>query len=208
MNNDCSIPMRIEQAAENLHKNGFQSSVFTILSEATAAILDYIQFDTVGIGGSMTAYQLDLYNLIKANGNNVFWHWMAPEGEADSARRKAAAADIYVCSANAITLDGKIINIDGTANRVAPMMFGPKRTLIVVGHNKICEDTESGIRRIKTQACGKNARRLKLKTPCAATNECSDCNSPDRMCRATVILERPPFGKEISVFILNEDLGY
>ncbi len=205
---DIDVPARIQRTGENLHKNGFQSSIFMNSVDACAAALDYIQFDTVGIGGSMTVFQLDLHNQIKANGNNVFWYWMMPASEMDATCLKAAQADLYLCSANAITLNGNIVNIDGRASRVAPMIYGPKRTLIIAGRNKICDDLPGAFERIKSSACGKNARRLKLSTPCASTDVCYDCDSPDRMCRATVILERPPHGKEITVFIIDEDLGY
>ncbi len=205
---DTDVLVSIQQTADNLYKNGFQSSIFTNTSDAIAAAIDYIQYDTVGIGGSMTVFQLDLHSQLRANGNNVYWHWMVSTDEMNATRRNAAEADLYLCSSNAITLDGKLVNIDGAANRVAAMIYGPKRTLIIAGRNKICDDVPSAIERIKRDVCGKNARRLKLATPCAKTDACSDCDAPDRMCRATTIVERPPFGKEIAVFIINEDLGY
>ncbi len=205
---DTDVLSRIQQTADNLHKNGFRSSIFTNTADACAAALEYIQNDAVGIGGSMTVFQLDLHSQLRSSGNNVYWHWMVSKDEINQARRKAAEADLYLCSSNAITIDGKLVNIDGAANRVAAMIYGPKRTLIIAGRNKICEDVSSAIERVKRDACGKNARRLQLATPCAKTDACCDCDSPDRMCSATVIVERPPHGKEISVFIIDEDLGY
>ncbi len=205
---ETDIHARMQQTAENLHENGFRASIFDNSADACAAALEYIQFDTVGIGGSMTVFQLDLYSQLRANGNNVFWHWMVSKDEMNATRQKAALSDLYLCSSNAITISGKLVNIDGAANRIAAMIYGPKRTLIIAGRNKICEDVPAAIERIKTEACGKNARRLNLSTPCANTDVCCDCNSPDRMCNATVIIERPPVGKEISVFMIDEDLGY
>ncbi len=205
---ETDILVRMQHTADNLHKNGFRASVFENTADACAAALEYIQYDTVGIGGSMTVYELDLHSQLRANGNNVFWHWMVSAEEISATRLKAAQADVYLCSSNAITVSGKLVNIDGAANRVAAMIYGPKRTLIIAGRNKICEDVPSAIERIKREACGKNARRLQLSTPCAATDACCDCDSPDRMCNATVIVERPPKGKEIAVFIIDKDLGY
>ncbi len=205
---DNDILASIQRTADNLHKNGFRSSIFNNSFDACAAALEYIQNDTVGIGGSMTVFQLDLHSQLRANGNNLYWHWMVSNDEINPTRRKAAEADLYLCSSNAITIDGRLVNIDGAANRVAAMIYGPKRTLIIAGRNKICEDLPSAIERIKSEACGKNARRLKLATPCAKTDSCCDCDSPARMGGATTIVERPPMGKEIAVFIINEDLGY
>ncbi len=164
---------------------------------------------TVGIGGSMTIFELGLDTLLKENGCTVYWHWNednAPDQAA--ARRKAAGADFYLCSANALTLDGKLINIDGTGNRVASMVYGPRKAIIVVGINKLAENLDAALKRVKNTACPLNARRLKKNTPCAEKDRCLDCRSEDRMCNVTTIIEGKPGGIAMEVLIVAEELGF
>ncbi len=164
---------------------------------------------TVGIGGSITVQDLDLENLLLNKDCAVFWHWHGTnQEEQDAIRRKAMNADVYLCSSNALTLDGKLVNIDGTGNRVGAMVFGPRRVIIIVGVNKLTENLHTALERIKTKACPPNARRLKKKTPCAETDQCPDCSSPDRMCNVTTIIEGKPGSLEMNVIIVGEELGY
>jgi len=164
---------------------------------------------TVGIGGSITVQELDLENLLLSKDCIVFWHWHGKnQEEQDAIRRKAMNADVYICSSNALTLDGKLVNIDGTGNRVGAMVFGPRRVIIIVGVNKLTENLHTALERIKTKACPPNARRLKKKTPCAETDQCPDCSSPDRMCNVTTIIEGKPGSLEMNVIIVGEELGY
>lgn len=164
---------------------------------------------TVGIGGSITVQELDLESLFLNKDCIVFWHWHGtnPE-EQDAIRRKAMNADYYISSSNALTLDGKLVNIDGTGNRVGSMLFGPRRTIIIVGVNKLTENLDTAIERIKSKACPPNARRLKKNTPCAETDQCPDCSSPQRMCKVTTIIEGKPGSIEMNVIIVGKDLGY
>ncbi len=163
----------------------------------------------VGIGGSVTVQELDLENLLLKKGCIVFWHWHGTnQEEQDAIRRKAMNADLYICSSNALTHDGKLVNIDGTGNRVGAMVFGPRRVIIIVGVNKLTENLDTAIERIKTKACPPNARRLKKKTPCAETEQCHDCSSPQRMCNVTSIIEGKPGSIDMNVLIVGEELGY
>lgn len=164
---------------------------------------------TVGIGGSVTVQELDLENLLLNKDCIVFWHWHGTDQEEqDAIRRKAMNADVYICSSNAITHDGRLVNIDGTGNRVGAMVFGPRRVIIIVGVNKLTDNLDTAIERIKTKACPPNARRLKKKTPCAETDQCHDCSSPQRMCNVTSIIEGKPGSIDMNVLIVGEELGY
>jgi hypothetical protein len=101
------------------------------------------------------------------------------------------------------------VNIDGNGNRVAASIFGPKRVVFVVGHNKIVDGgIDAAIDRIKREACPPNCRRLNKKTPCAATGTCADCSSPDRICKVTVVMDRRPSQTDAYVLLVDEDLGY
>ncbi len=199
--------MELELVAEALRGNGFDAMVFSTGSEAAEAAIRTIGNRSVGIGGSWTIHELGLYERLKEQGNAVAWHWRDADKEA--ARRQASTSSVYLASSNAVTRDGKLVNIDGTGNRVAAMFWGPEEVILIVGRNKIAADQESAIQRIHEQACGKNARRLGLKTPCAALDRCTDCTSPDRMCRIVTTLERAPGGvRRVQVCLVDEDLGF
>jgi hypothetical protein len=134
--------------------------------------------------------------------------WYAKPEERAETTRRAHDADVYLLSANAVTAEGELINVDGNCNRLGSMLFGPPKVVVICGRNKLAEDYEGAIERIKNVACPLNARRLKLETPCAASGKCMDCRSPQRMCSATVRLHRPPGGREFHVLLVDEDLGY
>ena len=199
--------MDMKKVADSLVRNGFDVQVFSAGSQAAKAALDYIGSRSVGIGGSWTIHELGLYENLTANGNQVAWHWRDADKEA--ARRQASTSDIYLASSNAVTVDGCLVNIDGTGNRVASMAWGPKEVLLIVGRNKIAADTAAAVTRIHEQACGKNARRLGLKTPCATLDRCTDCSSPDRMCRIMTTIEKAPHGvSRFQIYLVDEDLGF
>lgn len=178
-------------------------------TEAKKAALELIGTSSVGMGGSMTVKELGLYDALQQQGNTVYWHWRAEPSERESVCECAANADFYLCSVNALTSDGVLVNIDGTGNRVAGMFAGPKRTVLIIGKNKLTADVDSAIKRIKAEACPPNAKRLGLELPCAITGKCTDCHSPKRMCRVTSIMEYPPrLLKELHVILVDEVLGY
>ena len=116
----------------------------------------------------------------------------------------------FVCSTNAVTRDGRLVNIDGTGNRVAGMFAGPKKVILFIGKNKLVEGgLDEAIARIKRVACPANGRRLNTNTPCALTGECTDCASPRRMCKITSIIEYPPnLLSELHLVLIDEELGY
>lgn len=199
----------IKNTLECLKKNNFDAKYFESSKEAIQEILKEIKpEDVVGIGGSMTIKELQLDTLLKQRGNTVIWHWLetTPEGM-DKARKSAAFSDVYLTSSNALTQDGKLVNTDGMGNRVAAMFYGPKKTIVVCGVNKIVENLDAALERIEMNAY-KNARRLKLNTPCAINESCSDCSSPQRMCNITTIIRKKPMQKDITVILINEELGF
>jgi hypothetical protein len=117
-------------------------------------------------------------------------------------------ADLFLSSSNAVTLNGELVNIDGVGNRVNSTNFGPGKVILVVGYNKIVEDVQEAIQRIKNVAAPLNARRLNVDVPCAKVGKCVDCNSPNRICRAIVIHERKPSLTDILVILVGEELGF
>ncbi len=204
-----SFEKNVEKAANALNKKNIKCTLF----EDRLQLTEYIISETesaleIGVGGSITVKELGLYDLLSDKGKKVYWHWKEKPENIKEVLKKAAFSDVYLTSSNAITEEGRIINIDGRGNRVSAMVYGPKKVIIIAGKNKICKNNEDAIDRIKTIACPQNARRLKLNTPCAATGICNDCKSTDRMCNVISIIEGNVSGTEIQVCILNEDMGY
>ena len=186
----------------------FLPQVFDTAAEARAAALQIIGKKSVGIGGSATVRDMGLAEALQANGNPVYWHWLAAKEAKQAARDKALNADVYMCSANALTTDGRLVNIDGTGNRAAGLIYGPHEVVVIVGKNKIVNGLDEAIDRTKRDACPANARRLGLDTPCAKTGQCYDCRTTARMCNVTFILEAPTRPvKAFHVLIVKEDLG-
>lgn len=196
----------ISNTLKNLERNGFKAEYFETKDEVIEKIIKEISSDeTVAIGGSMTILDLGFYDKLKEKGNEVLWHWKSTSKDT---LKKAMFTDVYLASTNALTEDGKLVSMDGVGNRVTSMIFGHERVYIIAGKNKICKNYEEASERIKNIAAPKNAKRLDVNTPCVHTGRCNDCDSPDRICNAEVILHKNPDNTQIIVYIINEDLGY
>ena len=185
--------MEIGKILENFREKGFKPFYFDSSGKLKDFLLNEISGTTVGMGGSMTIQELDIYNLLSQN-NKVYSH-----------------SESYVLSANALAETGEIINIDGRGNRVAGSIFGAnlKRVFYICGTNKLAENIEKGIWRAKNIAAPKNAQRLGRKTPCAVrADKCYNCKSPERICRATVIITNPLINVETFVLIVEGNYGF
>jgi len=200
----------LERTADALRKNGFEVHVAKNRDDAKRIVLDLIPpGTTVGIGGSVTIRELCLVEELEKRGHKVVHHWVkAPPEEIDELRRRELTTDVFLCSANAITQDGKLLNIDGVGNRVAAMIFGPRRVIVVAGRNKIVRNLDEALWRARNVAAAMNSKRLGLKTPCAVTGFCSDCSPPVRACRVVVILEAKPMRADFHIVLVNEELGF
>ncbi len=197
---------RFIELKSTLTGNGFQVKLFNSIVEAKEELLSQIiTEESVGIGGSITVQEMDVYEELKARGNDIYWHWRK---DVENAIIKAINADTYITSTNAITMDGKLVNMDGNGNRVASMIFGHKNVYIIVGKNKICKDYDEARERIRNIAAPMNAKRLNLNTPCVHTGKCMDCNSPQRICKAEVVLHRNPGSTQIHIYLIDEEIGY
>lgn len=161
---------------------------------------------SVGVGGSVTIQELHITDALQAAGIPVHWHWL---GQGPAAFPPAREADIYLCSANAVTRDGQLVNIDGTGNRVASMIHGPKQVVAVVGVNKLVDGgIPQAIARIKREACPPNARRLNLPLPCGLTGKCDPEACPGGFCNVITVQEHPTGKRPYHVVLVNEDMGY
>lgn len=202
---------KCEKVVEALGQNGFTAVYCRTRQEAGDYILkEAAQSQSVGFGGSMSVVDLGVQARLQEQGKDILNHGMPGLSldERIAIMRRQQTCDLFLCGTNAVTLSGWLVNIDASGNRVAAMIFGPQKVIVVAGRNKIVEgDLTAAIRRIKDRASPPNAKRLNFNTPCAKTGFCSDCNSPDRVCRATTIIDRRPRLTEMHVLVVNEELG-
>ncbi len=201
---------RLEKVASALRRRGFDAAVFDTREQATAFILgDLPEKQEIGMGGSATLAQMNLDAALRDAGHTVHWHQGASREEGPAIRRAAMCAQVYFASANAVTEDGLIVQIDGTGNRVAALCYGPETVYIIIGRNKIVEGGYTqAVRRIKQVACPLNARRLHLDTPCASTGSCNASACTHSMCHLFLAMEGAPGGKRTQVILIDEDLGF
>jgi L-lactate utilization protein LutB len=200
----------IQRTLEALENNGFTVEYTANIVQATEAILNMIPTTAlVGVGGSITVRELGLVQALHARGNPVAQHWgdYSPD-ERMKIRRQQLTADIFLTSSNAITEKGQLVNVDGAGQRVAAMIFGPKKVIVVAGINKVVMDLNAAIDRINNVAAPINAKRLNRKTPCATTGICSDCESTERICNIMTIIEKKPLLTDFTVVLVGEALGY
>jgi hypothetical protein len=123
-------------------------------------------------------------------------------------RRNQVLSACFLCSVNALSVSGELVNVDGIGNRTNGMAFGPEKVVIIAGMNKVALDLEAALRRVKEVAAPMRAKSLSMETPCAETGICNDCNAPQRICRITTILHRKPMLTDVSVVLINEELGF
>ena len=199
--------MAFETLKQRLEENGFAVSVFATGQEAAAYLNGAIDGVTVGCGGSMTLKELGLYESLAAH-NTLYYH--GTSDDPGTAMKNAAAADVYILSANAIAEStGEILSIDGTGNRVSSTLFGHGKVYFVAGRNKVSPDFDSALWRLRNVVAPKNAQRLQRKTPCAAKGDkCYNCDSPERICNALVVHYKKMRSMDMEVVLIDQELGY
>ena len=186
----------IDLAAAALRRRGYEVLTAASAEEAKALVMrEAAAAASVGWGGSETLKEIGARAELEASGKEI--------------RDHQTVMDLFLLSANALTVDGRIVNIDGHGNRVAASIYGPRRVVYVIGRNKIVDGgIDAAIARIKRSACPPNCRRLGRRTPCAETGVCADCDSPDRICKVTVIFDRPPTHTSTLVILVDSKIGY
>ena len=161
---------------------------------------------SVTMGGAMSAHEIGLVKALKEGSYNFI--------DRDEYEDKRAAmlaaydADVFLSSANAITEDGILVNIDGNANRVSAIAQGPKKVVFIVGMNKVCADIDSALKRARNVAAPINAQRFGLNTPCCKTGSCMDCKSPDTICCQFLVTRYSRHADRIHVILVNDSLGF
>ncbi len=199
--------MAFEKLREQLEKNGFQVSVFATAREAADYLNREIDGATVGCGGSMTLKEMGLYDSLAAH-NTLYYHGISDDPK--GTMQKAMTADVYLLSANAIAEStGEILSIDGTGNRVSSTLFGHRKVYFVAGKNKVSEDFDKALWRLRNVVAPKNAQRLGRKTPCAVKGDkCYNCSSPERICRGLVVHYKKMNSMDMEVVLVDQELGY
>ena len=216
---NCWNEIRGKKLVDALNKRGFQAQYFCSEKELKEYLHDLIPHKaTIGLGGSVTVRELKLEQELKSAERRVYDHWQ--EGltreEIFSVRRKHLECDVFITSSNAVTTDGRLLNTDGSGNRVAAMIFGPQKIIVVVGTNKIVKNIEEGLQRIKRIAPlnfmrgnEMNYKDNPIKSPCLNDGICKDCRPPHRQCRVTTIIEGvPKVSPDYHVLVVGKDLGY
>ena len=208
------IEQRNELIADKLIKNLKRRHIEAFYCPTARQALDQVQNlidtgSTVTWGGSMTIRDMGITQAIKGrNDLRVIDREDAtsPE-EVRDMYLKAFSADVYLTSANAISDDGVIVNIDGNGNRVAAITWGPKKVIFIIGLNKVAQTVEAALARARSTASPINAARFDIKTPCQTDGVCHNCNSPESICNYVHFLRNSPRGKH-TVILVGEDFGY
>ena len=196
---------------KNLEKRQMEGYYCPTIEEAEKKVFSYLDNGcTVSFGGSMT---LDETGMLTALRHDPSIHLIdrakaSTPAETKKMYHEALSADYYLMSTNAITTDGELVNIDGTGNRVAALIYGPENVIILAGMNKVSANVEEALSRVHNIASAMNCKRLDRKTPCAATGVCGDCLSPDCICNQVVITRRSGIKGRIKVILIGEEYGY
>ena len=209
----------IEKTMKNLEKNNMNAYYVETKEEVIPLIETLVnEGATVAVGGSVTLGELGVLDYLRG-GKYTFYdrytHGYTQE-QIDEVFVKSMGVDAYFCSSNAVTEEGELYNVDGHANRVAAIAYGPKKVIMLVGVNKIVPTLDDAIKRVKTVAAPKNAVRLSCKTFCAVKGHCVDmeggigkgCDSPQRLCRSYLVSSKQKHIGRINVILINEALGY
>ncbi len=200
----------IARVVKSLKANFFSPVEYVETGKAaTKLALDLIPLGAkVAYGGSTTLKQLDLIPQLVARGTTVLNEVVPPDlPQALRHRQMARECDVFLASSNAVTLDGKLVNVDGGGNRVSAMAFGPESVILIIGTNKIVPNVDEAMKRIRNVIAPNNCQVRGRKTPCATTLRCNDCKSPDRACRAWLIMEKKTRHTKFAIIIVGEDLG-
>jgi L-lactate utilization protein LutB len=200
-----------KKACEALKSNGFDARYVATGAEALEGVASFVKAGMkVGFGGSMTVAAIGVAARVRQVGAEVLDH-NAPgldDRQKMEIRRAQLTCDVFVSGSNALTLEGEIVNVDGAGNRVAALTFGPKKTVVVMGVNKIVRDLDEAFGRLETTASPMNNKRLDRPNPCVKTGMCEDCHGDTRICRVYQVLARRPSLSDFTVIVVGEDLGF
>ena len=207
---DENMKKRNERLAQTVIK-GLQSRNMTgyYAEDKEAALKQALELieenSTISMGGCMSAHEIGLVQALQ-EGN--YQYLDRSKMEPREGLLAAYDSDVFLSSANAMTSDGILVNIDGNSNRVSCIAQGPKKVIFIVGMNKVCDDLDSAMKRARNVAAPTNAQRFDVKTPCKETGKCFDCKSPDTICCQFLITRYSRHTGRIHVILVNDNLGF
>lgn len=207
---DENMKKRNERLAQIVIK-GLQSRNMTgyYAEDKEAALKQALELieenSTISMGGCMSAHEIGLVQALQ-EGN--YQYLDRSKMEPREGLLAAYDSDVFLSSANAMTSDGILVNIDGNSNRVSCIAQGPKKVIFIVGMNKVCADLDSAMKRARNVAAPINAQRFEVKTPCKETGKCFDCKSPDTICCQFLITRYSRHTGRIHVILVNDNLGF
>jgi hypothetical protein len=200
-----------KKACEALEKNGFEARYVETGAEALEYIASLVKSGmTVGFGGSQSVKNIGTHAKVTELGGKIVDHaapGLTPEQKLEVLRAELTC-DLFLSSTNALTLEGELVNVDGNGNRVAALTFGPKKTVVVAGANKIVANREEAFARLELTASPQNNIRLSTPNPCVKSGHCMDCQGKTRICRVYNVLRMKPSLSDFTVVVVGEQLGY
>ncbi len=198
---------KIIKGLESRNMEGFYAET---KEEALKTALELIpEGSSIGWGGSVSVDAIGLKDAVCSGNYRI--HDRNAAGTEEEKRQielEVLGSDFLLCSSNAITEDGILVNIDGRGNRVAGIVYGPKNVIMVVGMNKVVKTLEDAWSRARNEAAPINAQRFLIQTPCKKTGSCADCKSPDTICCQFLVTRFSKVSKRIKVILVNEELGF
>ncbi len=202
---------RGQRTVAALKKNGFDALYIPTAALAAEKVLEFVHAGAkVGFGGSFTVKSMNIQELAASRGAVILDHNKPGLGAEEKTEilRAQLTCDLFISSANAITMEGFLFNVDGNGNRVAALSFGPKKNVVVAGINKVVANLDEAYERLKAYAAPINNIRLQKPNPCVTSGYCADCELPTRICRIYHILKRKPSLSDFTVIIVGEELGF
>ena len=195
---------------KNLNSRHFEAYYCANKEEALKKALELIpEGSTVGWGGAMSAEQIGLLNTLRTGNFKALDRDTAESMEERVAiQRMCFDADFFITGANALSMDGQMVNIDGMGNRVGMIVYGPKNILVIAGMNKAVDTVEEAARRARTIAAPQNAQRFGLSNPCSVTGVCGDCKNESSICNQMLITRNSKPAGRIKVILVGEELGF
>ncbi|MBQ9839167.1 MAG: lactate utilization protein [Oscillospiraceae bacterium] len=200
---------RAERLVKNLRTRHFDACYCATAEQALEAALALIpEGSSVAWGGALSAQQIGLMDAVREGNYIALDRDRCPPEERNAMMARAFSADVFLTGANAISLDGQMVNIDGLGNRVAAIIYGPKKVIVIAGMNKVCDTLEDAVRRARTVAAPMNEQRFLADTPCAKTGICGDCKSESCICNHMVITRHCRPVNRIHFILVGEELGF
>ena len=201
---------RGELLVKNLRSRHFEAYYCESREQALEKALELIPVGaTVGWGGALSAKQIGLLDAMNNGNYNAIDRDKAPNPEQrKQAMKRCLLADVFITGANALSMDGQMVNIDGNGNRVAPIVYGPESIIVIAGMNKVMDTLDAAMIRARTVAAPMNKQRFDLKTPCEVTGTCGDCKSEGCICNQILITRNSKPAGRIKMILVGEDLGF